>query len=70
MRATLKPFKNSRKDSDEMEVHTRIKVLNDENCRQRQKLKEVCFHFAFAHGLRFEHDAQPIHKMRLCVCTR
>lgn len=41
VRATLKPFKNSRKDSDEMEAHTRIKVLTEDNSRQRQRLKEV-----------------------------
>lgn len=41
VRATLKPFKTSRKDSDEMEAHTRIKVLTEENSRHRQRLKEV-----------------------------
>ncbi|KAI1289285.1 Gamma-aminobutyric acid type B receptor subunit 2 [Halotydeus destructor] len=43
VRATLKPFKSSKKDSDEMELHARIKVVNDENCRQRQRLKEKTY---------------------------
>ena len=40
MRATLKPLKKSRRDSDDMETQQRIKVLTDENCRSRQRLKE------------------------------
>jgi hypothetical protein len=41
VRATLKPLKSSRRDSDDMETQQRIKVLTDENCRSRQRLKEV-----------------------------
>lgn len=40
-RPTLKPLKKSRKESDEMELHQRIKVLTEFNTRQRQRLKEV-----------------------------
>lgn len=44
VRATLKPPKKSRRDSDEMETQQRIKLLTDENCRSRQRLKEVLEH--------------------------
>ena len=40
MRATLKPLKKTRRDSDDMETQQRIKLLTDENCRSRQRLKE------------------------------
>jgi hypothetical protein len=40
-RPTLKPFKKSRRESDEIELHTRIKMLGDTNQKQRQRLKEV-----------------------------
>ncbi|XP_053206531.1 gamma-aminobutyric acid type B receptor subunit 2-like isoform X2 [Panonychus citri] len=42
-RPTLKPLKKSRKESDEMELHQRIKVLTEFNTRQRQRLKEKTF---------------------------
>lgn len=44
VRATLKPLKKSHRDSDEMETQQRIKLLTDENCRSRQRLKEVLKH--------------------------
>ncbi|XP_076323400.1 gamma-aminobutyric acid type B receptor subunit 2-like isoform X2 [Tachypleus tridentatus] len=40
MRATLKPVKKSRRDSEEFELHSRIRRLQDENYRYRQKLEE------------------------------
>ena len=41
VRPTLKPWKKSRKESDEMELHTRLKILTEYNTKQRQRLKEV-----------------------------
>ncbi|XP_022255170.1 gamma-aminobutyric acid type B receptor subunit 2-like [Limulus polyphemus] len=38
-RATLKPFKSSRKDSDD-EIYNKIKVLENQNYRQKQILNE------------------------------
>ncbi|RWS23910.1 gamma-aminobutyric acid type B receptor subunit 2-like protein [Leptotrombidium deliense] len=49
VRPTLKPFKKSRRDSDEMELHTRIKLLTEVNLRQRQRLKEVIHFFFFVY---------------------
>ncbi|CAG2169618.1 unnamed protein product, partial [Oppiella nova] len=43
VRATLKPFKKSRRDSDEMELHHRIKVVTEDNFRFRQRLKEKAY---------------------------
>ncbi|XP_054162297.1 gamma-aminobutyric acid type B receptor subunit 2-like [Oppia nitens] len=43
VRATLKPFKKSRRDSDEMEVHHRIKAVTEDNFRFRQRLKEKAY---------------------------
>ncbi|XP_074593513.1 gamma-aminobutyric acid type B receptor subunit 2-like isoform X2 [Brevipalpus obovatus] len=43
VRPTLKPLKKSRKESDEMELHQRIKVLTEFNTRQKQRLKEKTF---------------------------
>ena len=40
-RPTLKPFKKSRRESDELELHGKIKNLSETNVRQRQRLKEV-----------------------------
>ncbi|XP_077500288.1 gamma-aminobutyric acid type B receptor subunit 2 isoform X3 [Amblyomma americanum] len=40
VRATLKPLKKSRRDSDDESLFTRIKVLQDENMRCRQRLEE------------------------------
>lgn len=40
-RPTLKPFKKSRRESDELELHSKIKNLSETNVRQRQRLKEV-----------------------------
>ncbi|EEC12945.1 gaba-B receptor, putative [Ixodes scapularis] len=40
VRATLKPLKKSRRDSDDESLFTRIKVLQDENMRYRQRLEE------------------------------
>lgn len=42
VRATLKPFKKSHRDSEDIEIHTKIKLANEENFRLRQRLKEVC----------------------------
>lgn len=41
VRATLKPFKKSHHDSDEIEIHTKIKLVTEDNFRFRQRLKEV-----------------------------
>ncbi|KAH7935977.1 hypothetical protein HPB52_016082 [Rhipicephalus sanguineus] len=41
VRATLKPLKKSRRDSDDESLFTRIKVLQDENMRCRQRLEEI-----------------------------
>ena len=51
VRATLKPLKTSRRDSDEMEIQQKIKVLTDENCRSRQRLKEVRSAFHSLQGI-------------------
>ena len=67
VRATLKPLKKSRRDSDEMETQQRIKVLTDENCRSRQRLKEVAkdavlnvlYHF-------FMHAINSIQQLAVC----
>ncbi|XP_064477147.1 gamma-aminobutyric acid type B receptor subunit 2-like isoform X2 [Ornithodoros turicata] len=40
VRATLKPLKKSRRDSDDESLFTRIKMLQDENMRYRQRLEE------------------------------
>ncbi|KPM10592.1 hypothetical protein QR98_0091510 [Sarcoptes scabiei] len=40
VRATLKPFKKSHHHSEEIEIHTKIKLANEENFRLRQRLKE------------------------------
>ncbi|XP_022240453.1 gamma-aminobutyric acid type B receptor subunit 2-like [Limulus polyphemus] len=38
-RATLKPFKSSRRNSDD-EIQNKIKILENQNCRQKQILNE------------------------------
>nr|XP_046912763.1 uncharacterized protein LOC124493702 [Dermatophagoides farinae] len=43
VRATLKPFKKSHHDSEEIEIHTKIKLANEENFRLRQRLKEKSY---------------------------
>ncbi|XP_022238713.1 gamma-aminobutyric acid type B receptor subunit 2-like, partial [Limulus polyphemus] len=40
VRATLKPFKKSHRDSEDFEFHSQIKLLHDENYRYRQMLEE------------------------------
>uniref|UniRef100_A0AAN0LJ33 Gamma-aminobutyric acid type B receptor n=1 Tax=Polyphagotarsonemus latus TaxID=1204166 RepID=A0AAN0LJ33_9ACAR len=42
-RPTLKPFKKSRRESDEFELLNKIKNLTETNVRQRQKLKEKTY---------------------------
>ncbi|XP_022239324.1 gamma-aminobutyric acid type B receptor subunit 2-like, partial [Limulus polyphemus] len=39
-RATLKPLKKSRKDSEDVELHSQIKLLHDEIYQYRQRLEE------------------------------
>nr|XP_027198671.1 uncharacterized protein LOC113792912 [Dermatophagoides pteronyssinus] len=43
VRATLKPFKKSHRDSEDIEIHTKIKLANEENFRLRQRLKEKSY---------------------------
>ncbi|XP_013776602.1 gamma-aminobutyric acid type B receptor subunit 2-like isoform X2 [Limulus polyphemus] len=43
VRATLKPFKKSRRSSEDFELQSQIRLLQDENYRNRQKLEEKTF---------------------------
>ncbi|XP_076353414.1 gamma-aminobutyric acid type B receptor subunit 2-like isoform X2 [Tachypleus tridentatus] len=43
VRATLKPFKKSRRTSEDFELQSQIRILQDENYRNRQKLEEKNF---------------------------